>query len=59
MKKLLFGICAFLVLVGSACTANTADDQLYENGVDKTELVNGDKKSVDKTKIINGDNKKG
>ena len=59
MKKLLFGICTLLVLVGSACTSNSADDQVYENGVDKTKLINGDKQSVDKTKIINGDNKRG
>ena len=39
MKKLLFGICAFLILVAAACTSDTADDQLYENGVDKTKVT--------------------
>ena len=39
-KKILFAIAAVLVLVASACTPNTAeDDQLYEQGVKKEKLV--------------------
>jgi hypothetical protein len=54
-KKILFGICTCLILMIAACTPNTADDQVYENGVDKTKLINGDKRSVDKTQLVNGD----
>ena len=47
---------AFLVLAfTSACTENTADQDVYEQGVDKTKLINGDKKSVDKRNLVNGD----
>ncbi|SMP24293.1 hypothetical protein SAMN06265375_104205 [Muriicola jejuensis] len=39
-KKILFAIAAMLILVASACTPNTAeDDQLYEQGVKKDKLV--------------------
>ncbi len=39
-KKFLFAIAAILVLVASACTPNTAeDDQVYEQGVDKTKII--------------------
>ncbi len=55
-KKLFYGLMAFVVLVASAaCTQNSADDSAYEVGVDKTTIVNGDKKGVDRTTIVNGD----
>lgn len=38
-KKLFFGICACLVLMASACTDSASDDQLYEDGVDKTKII--------------------
>jgi len=57
MKKLVFGLLACLTLLAVSCeTTDTAsDDQLYEQGVDKTQLINGDKQSVDKSQLINGD----
>jgi len=47
-KKVLFGICTCLILMAAACTPNTADDQVYENGVDKSKIPS---QSVDKSKI--------
>jgi hypothetical protein len=46
MKRLVFGILACVTLMAVSCEPNnTADeDQLYEQGVDKTKLVNGDKR---------------
>ena len=39
-RKLLFALAAMLVLVAAACTPNTAeDDQVYEQGVDKTKII--------------------
>jgi hypothetical protein len=38
-KKLLFGICTCLVLMASACTDSSADDQIYEDGVDKSKII--------------------
>jgi len=39
-KRLFFGICTCLILMAAACTPNsTADDQLYENGVDKDKII--------------------
>jgi hypothetical protein len=39
-RRVLFAIAAFLVLAASACTPNTAeDDQVYEQGVDKTKII--------------------
>ena len=48
MKKILFGICAFLSF---SCSFGLYMQiplmiRLYENGVDKTKLINGDNKSV-------------
>jgi len=55
-KKLILGLFMGLLFLGMSCTKYTSsDDSLYENGVDKTKLINGDKRSVDKTKLINGD----
>lgn len=36
-KRFLFGImaCAVLTLTAISCTPNTADDDLYENSIDK------------------------
>jgi hypothetical protein len=44
MKRLIFGILACVTLMAVSCEPNnTADeDQLYEQGVDKTKVVNGD-----------------
>lgn len=55
-KKLILGLCMGFAFLAMSCTQNTTDeDGLYENGVDKTQLINGDKRSVDKTQLINGD----
>lgn len=45
-KRILFGLmaCAVLTLTAISCTPNTADDETYEQGVDKTKMVNGDKR---------------
>ncbi|WP_373074864.1 hypothetical protein [Zeaxanthinibacter enoshimensis] len=57
-RKVIFGLFACSLFLVASCTQNTAaEDGLYEQGVDKTKIINGDKKSVDKTKIINGDKK--
>ena len=61
MKNLVFGLLACATLLAVSCDSNdvAADDTLYDKGVDKTQLINGDnKRSVDKTKLINGDSKK-
>ena len=55
-RKFFYGFMASLVLVASAaCTQNTADDAAYEQGVDRTTVVNGDKRSVDRSTVVNGD----
>jgi hypothetical protein len=40
-KRLLFGICTCLILMAAACTPNSTseDQQLYENGVDKSKII--------------------
>ncbi len=39
-KRLFFGICTCLILMAASCTPNsTADDQLYEDGVDKNKII--------------------
>jgi hypothetical protein len=38
-KKLFFGLATVLILMAAACTPNTADDQVYEQGVDKTKII--------------------
>jgi len=60
MRKFVFGLMACVTLLAVSCETSdiAADDLVYENGVDKTKLINGDKKSVDKTKLINGDKRK-
>ena len=52
--------CAALSIVSCETSDTASDDLLYEHGVDKTQLINGDKKNsfVDKTQLINGDKKK-
>lgn len=54
-KKILFGILACVTFMAVSCESSTAEDDLYENGVNKTQLINGDKRSVNKTQLINGD----
>jgi len=46
MKRLLFGVIACVTLMAVSCEPNstTDEDQLYEQGVDKTKIINGDKK---------------
>lgn len=57
-RKLFFGLMAFTIMIAAAaCTENTADDAVYEQGVDKRTVINGDSKSVDKRTVINGDKK--
>ncbi|GGD38405.1 hypothetical protein [Muriicola marianensis] len=42
-KKILFAFAAMLVLVASACTPNTAEDeQLYEQGIKKGDITKTD-----------------
>ncbi len=48
-KKIIFGALACLVLVLAACTDDSADSALYEQGVDKTKVRSSN--SVDKTKV--------
>ena len=59
-KKFFYGLMALVVLVGAgACTQDSADNALYEQGVDRSTIINGDaKNSVDRSTIINGDAKK-
>ncbi len=39
-KRILFGLATVLVLMAAACTPNTAeDDQVYEQGVDKSKVI--------------------
>lgn len=44
MKRLVFGILACVTLMAVSCEPNNTaeEDQLYEQGVDKSQLVNGD-----------------
>ena len=57
-RKLILGIAMCCAVLAMSCSQSTAeDDGIYENGVDKTKLINGDKRSVDKTQLINGDTK--
>ncbi|MBU2972947.1 hypothetical protein [Zobellia sp. B3R18] len=62
MKKLVFGLLACASLLAVSCESSdvASDDSVYEEGVDKTQLINGDsrKKSVDKTQLINGDSRR-
>lgn len=46
MKKLVFALLASVTLLAVSCETNSTadDDQLYEQGVDKSKLINGDKK---------------
>lgn len=46
-KKVFFGICTCLILMVAACTPNTADDQVYENGVNKKDIDNVHKNDID------------
>jgi hypothetical protein len=39
-KRILFALASVLILVAASCTPNTADDdQLYEQGVDKRNII--------------------
>ncbi len=55
MKKVVFGLmaCASLLVISCETNDTANDDQLYEQGVDKTKIPSqADKRSfVDKTKI--------
>ena len=49
-RKILFGTFAILILAISACTSSTAEeDALYENGVDKNDVI------IDKVAVDKGD----
>lgn len=55
-RKILLGLSMGIAFLALSCTQNyAADDSVYETGVDKSKLINGDKRSVDKSKLINGD----
>ncbi|MBU2946362.1 hypothetical protein [Zobellia uliginosa] len=62
MKNLVFGLLACVALLTVSCESSdvASNDSLYDEGVDKTQLINGDKRrrSVDKTQLINGDNRR-
>lgn len=62
MKKVIFGLLACGTLLAVSCETNdvASDDQMYEQGVDKTKIPSqADKKSfVDKTKIPSQADKK-
>ena len=48
-RKLILGLGMCFALLAMSCSQSTAeDDGVYINGVDKTKLINGDKRSVDK-----------
>ncbi|NAS13600.1 hypothetical protein [Poritiphilus flavus] len=47
-KKFLAGICTCLILMAASCTTDTADDQAYEQGVDRSKITI---KNVDRSKI--------
>ena len=49
-SKLFYGLLTFLVLFIAACTDNTADDQTYEFGVDRSKVVK--EQSVDRGKVV-------
>ena len=53
-RKIILGTCAGIAFLAASCTQNTADDGVYENGVDKTLITKTNKKSVDKTLITKG-----
>ncbi len=45
-KKIIFGLMACLLLVAVSCEPNSTaqEDDMYEVGVDKSKLINGDNK---------------
>jgi hypothetical protein len=53
IKNLFYGIFAFMILFLAACTSTdtTAEDNLYEIGLDKTRVRIPAKESLDKTKV--------
>ena len=54
-RKFFYGIFAFIILAASvACTKDTADDSVYEQGVDRTKVTTGPQQSVDRTKVTTG-----
>lgn len=48
-KKFLYGFLACMVLIAAACTDDSADNAVYEQGVDKTKVTTSN--SVDKSKV--------
>ena len=50
-KKLLAGLFSCLILMAASCTTDSADDSVYEQGVDKSKIV-VPSRAVDKSKII-------
>ncbi|MCE2612075.1 hypothetical protein LVD13_03760 [Flavobacteriaceae bacterium D16] len=49
-KKIIYGIFTCSVLLVAACTSSTAeDDELYERGIDKSEVI---VKGIDKSEVI-------
>lgn len=55
-KKVVFGLLTFSLFLFAACTdSSVSEDSVYDQGVDRTKIINGDKKNVDRTKVINGD----
>ncbi len=53
MKKILFGLMAFATLLVVSCESNDIanDDQLYEQGVEKSKVRIDNKQSVEKSKV--------
>ena len=50
-RRLILGALISLFLVGSACTANTSDEELYEYGVRKSDITKPKTSSVKKSDI--------
>ena len=52
-RKILFAVLASASLFVASCTQNSTaeEDQLYQDGVDRTKVTTNNKQSVDRTKI--------
>ena len=53
MKKVFLGLMACATLLVVSCETNdvASDEQLYEQGVDRTKIRKSNRQSVDRTKI--------
>ncbi|HZJ19718.1 MAG TPA: hypothetical protein VFD35_05105 [Pricia sp.] len=53
MKKVLFGLMACATLLAVSCDTNdiTTNDELYEQGVEKSKVTINNKQAVEKSKV--------